>query len=138
MITVAINSIVATDPSGGLDDTKNQILVEGTLTLTANYGGAASHGDTVNFAQFDQIKSGQIPRRVEVFEDQAAGTAPLGYNYIFNHGTTQANGVLAILGTGAASGQGGTEITQGSAYSSFTPSLNNAVLRFRAWFPSFI
>ena len=132
-IAVAITSIVNADPSAGIDNTQRREIVEGTLTLTANYGGVSSHGDTVNFAVAG-IKSDYPPVFVEVTENQGAGNAPLGYMYIYNNGTTGANGVLTILGTGASSGQGGTEITEGSAYSTFTPSLNNAVLRFRAAF----
>jgi hypothetical protein len=135
MIAVQITSIVADDPSGGLDRTRTRMIVEGTLTLSGNYGTGSSHGDTVNFAQFDQIKSGQPPVWVEVHENQGAGSAALGYTYIYQNGATQGNGVLTILGGAAASGQGGAEITQGSAYSGFTPSLNGAVLRFRAAFP---
>ena len=38
------------------------------------------------------------------------------------------------MATGAASGQGGTELTNGSAYSTFTPSLNGVIIGFKAWF----
>lgn len=139
-VAVAISSIVTTDPSQGLDKTMNEQIVDGTLTLTGNYGTGSSHGDTINFGTFDQIKSQQPPRLVEIFEAPTAGTAPLGYQYIYAQGTTQANGKLVILGT-AASGSattGSPEYTEGTAYSSGSPSLSGAVLRFRAWFPLFI
>lgn len=123
------------------DTTQKEIIVDGTITLTGNYGGAASHGDALSFASLASEFSigGQAPTRVEIFERPVAGVAPTGYMYTYCPGPTlaaptQAGGVLGILGTGAASGQGGTELTQGSAYSSFTPSLNNIVLGFRAWF----
>jgi len=131
-VAVAITSIVAADPSGGKDSTRTRQIVEGTLTLSGSYGGASTHGDTVNFAGL--VNSDYPPVWIEIREDVGAGNAPLGYNYTYNSGTTQANGVLTITGTGASSGQGGTEITENTAYSSFTPSLNGAVLRFRAAF----
>lgn len=132
-VAVAFTSIVASDPANGLDATRSRIIVEGTLTLTANYGTNSSHGDTVNFSGV--ANSDLPPAWVDIREDQGAGNAPLGFRYIYNSGTTQANGVLTIVGSGASSGQGGTEITEGGAYSGTTPSLNNAVLRFRAAFP---
>ena len=133
-VAVAVGSIVANDPAAGLDRTRASYIVEGTLTLSGNYGTGSSHGDTVDFAS-DKVKSNQPPKWVDIREDQGAGNAPLGFKYTYNSGTTQSNGVLTITGTGASSGQGGTEITEGSAYSGFTPSLNGAVLRFRAEFP---
>jgi len=51
----------------------------------------------------------------------------LGYNYVYANGTTQANGVLQIT-------SGTTEVTEATAYSGLSPSLNNVVLRFRAAF----
>lgn len=145
-IAVAVSSIVTADPSNGTDITQNEVIVEGTLTLSANYGGASTHGDTVNFATATSpagttpIQSSLAPRRVEVFENQGAGNAPLGYTYIYNNGTDQTNGVLTILGTPAvgAATTGATEFTQGAAYSGGTPSLLAAVLRFKAWFPRFL
>lgn len=135
------------------DITGKQTIVEGTLTLTANYGGAATHGDVVDLTLSNLTPPGAPPQganigpwaptRVEVYEEPSAGTAPLGYTYVYcpgptptsvNSSPTQAGGVLWIGGAGAGAGQGAQEITEGSAYSGFTPSLNNAVLKFRAWF----
>lgn len=136
-VAVAITSIVTDDPSGGLDMTRTRFIVEGTLTLSGNYGGASTHGDTVDFAQFDQIKSSQPPAWVEIKEDQGAGNAPLGYKFNYATGTTQGNGVLQVIGTPASGGAevGGVEFTENAAYSAGTPSLDAAVLRFRAAFP---
>ena len=120
-----------------IDVTQQEFIADGSLTLSGNYGTGSSHGDTVNLSQLG-IASDQVPNRVEVFEQPAAGTAATGYVFVFCPGTTQANGVLCILGTGAAAGGGGQEITEGSAYSGFSPSLNGLVLRFRAWFPKFV
>ncbi len=137
------SSFAAGSGSGQFDTTKDEIIVDGYLTLSANYGTASSHGDTLDFTSVappvGASMFGSAPNRMDVFEAPVAGSAALGYQYIYCPGPTlaaptQAGGVLQILGTGAASGQGGTEITEASAYSSFTPSLDAAVLRFRAWF----
>ena len=134
-VTVSVQSAVTADASGGIDITNNQYLVEGKLTLTGNYGVAAGHGDIVNFSGV--VPSQLPPRFVQIFEDQGAGLAPLGFEFIYTHGTTQANGKLVILGTPAAGGAlvASPEFTQGNAYLTGVPSLNNVVLRFRAWFP---
>lgn len=123
------------------DTSQKEIIVDGTITLSANYGVASGHGDPLSFASIASQFSigGQAPTRVEIFERPVAGVAPTGYMYVYCPGPTlaaptQAGGKLAILGTGAASGQGGTELTNASAYSSFTPSLDGIVLGFRSWF----
>lgn len=138
-VAVAIISSAATDPSGGVDHTRTRVVVEGTLTLTGNYGTATSHGDIVNFNNLSQVKTGSLPTWVEIQENQASaspGTAnpPLGFKYSYVQGTNLSNGLLQITG-GAVAGAGGGEIAQGGAYSATTPSLNNAVLRYKAWFP---
>lgn len=114
------------------DTTQNEIVVDGTLTLTGNYGGGSTHGDTLNLSGLD-IKSGSVPTRVAIWEAPAAGTSATGYSYNFSPGTTQANGVMQVFGTGASSGAAGTEYTQGSAYSA---PLLAAVVKFKAWFAS--
>lgn len=134
-VAVAISSI-ANDASGGLDATQNEEIVDGTLTLTGSYGTSTSHGDLVNFAN-DLIKSTGLPRKVDIWEDQGAGQAPLGFGYLYFHGTDLTNGKLVILGTqgsGTAT-TGAPELTENEAYASTTPSLSGAVLRFRAYFP---
>lgn len=130
-VAVAFASIVSADPSTGLDSTRTRISAEGTLTLTGNYGGASSHGDTMSLVS-PSIPSDFLPVWVEIHENQgsaSAGTAnaPLGYTYIYAQGTTAANGLLQIT-------VGTTEVTENTAYSGLTPSLNNVVLRFKAWF----
>ena len=123
------------------DKTQGAIIVYGTATLSGNYGTASSHGDPFDFTTIAPPFSwgDQAPSRVEVYEQPAAGVAALGYRLVYCPGPTlaaptQAGGVLCILGTGASSGQGGTELTEGSAYSGFTPSLNGIILGWRAWF----
>lgn len=131
-VAVALSTVTG-DPANGLDATRTSLVAFGTLTLSGNYGTASSHGDTVSFTGLG-LATGLVPKAVIVLEQVAAGSAGFGYAYQFYAGTTLANGVLNIKGTGASSGQGGTEITEGSAYSGFTPSLNGAVLAFVAFF----
>lgn len=123
------------------DKTNNEIIVDGTLTLSGTYGTSSSHGDPVNFAGVNPpfAFGDYAPVKMEVFEAPVAGSAATGFRFIYCPGPTlaaptQAGGVLQVIGTGASSGAGGTEITQAAAYSSQSPSLASAVLRFRAWF----
>jgi hypothetical protein len=110
------------------DTTAREIIVDGTVVLTANYGGASTHGDTLNLQQLqDLAKSSQLPTNVQVWEDPPAGTAPTFYQFVFCPGTTQLNGVLSI-------GSNLVEYTEASAYSA---GLLAAVLRIRAWFPAY-
>lgn len=120
----ATASLVTATPA--IDATLNKFLVEGTITLAGNYGGAATHGDTLDLSQLG-IPANTVPTRVEIFEAPPAGTAPTGYLFIFCPGTTQANGVMAIF-------DHLTEYTQGSAYSA---GLLAATLKFRAEFVAF-
>jgi hypothetical protein len=117
------------------DITGREIIVDGILALTGNYGGGATHGDTVNLQQFqDLAKSSQLPTKVEIWEAPAAGTVPTGFDFVYCPGNTQLNGVVSILGTGAAAGGPAQEYAQGTAYSA---ALLASVLRIRAWFPSY-
>jgi hypothetical protein len=110
------------------DTTSRQIIIDGTVALTGNYGGASTHGDTLNLQQLgDLLKSSQLPLRVVVWEDPPAGTAPSFYQFVYCPGTTQTNGVLSI-------GSNLVEYTEASAYSA---ALLAAVLRIRAWFPAY-
>jgi hypothetical protein len=107
------------------DLTGRQVIAYGTIVLTGNYGGAATHGDTLNLQQLgDLLKSSQLPIQVEIWENPPAGTLPTGYIWTYCQGTTQLNGVLNIM-----SGVN-TEYTQGSAYSA---ALLAAVLKFSVW-----
>jgi hypothetical protein len=105
-----------------VDQTLNRLVIKGQITLTGNYGGASTHGDTLSFAGFDQIKSNSVPELVQVFENPAAGTAPTGYLFTFCPGTTNANGVLNI-------NNNLTEYAEASAYSA---GLLAASIMFRA------
>lgn len=110
------------------DVTNREVIVDGTVVLTANYGGASTHGDTLNLQQLqDLAKSSQLPTKVEIWEDPPAGTVPSFYQFVFCPGTTQLNGVVSI-------GSNLVEYTQASAYSA---ALLAAVIRIRVWFPAY-
>ena len=110
------------------DTTGREIIVDGTIALTGNYGGASTHGDTLDLTQFgDLLKSSQLPMEVDIWEDPPAGTLPTFYQFVFCPGTTQKNGVVSI-------GSNLTEYSEGSGYSA---ALLAAVLRIRAWFPAY-
>lgn len=109
------------------DSTLQEFIYDGLITLTANYGGAATHGDALSLSPL-VMQSNQLPNMVEIWEAPAAGTAPTGYIFGFAPGTTQNNGVLTVMG-------GTTEYTQASAYAA---GLLAAVLRIRIWVPKFI
>ena len=153
----AASSVNLANGSQVSDTTDKQTIAEGTLTFSGNYGTASSHGDPVDFTLNGLTPPGSLPQgtdigsyaptRVEIYEAPQAGTAATGYTFVYcpgptiagptstsTAGCTQAGGVVCILGTGAASGDGGTELTEGSAYSGFSPSLNGVTVRFRAWF----
>lgn len=121
--TVAISGVISTP-----DTTQKQLFIDFTVVLTGNYGGGATHGDTLNLQSLgDALKSTQLPTWVEFGEYPPSGTAPTGYQFGYAPGTTQANGVLTIMGGPA------TEYAEGTAYSA---ALLAAVIRGRAWFPS--
>ena len=122
-------TITPTTAPNNPDTTGREIIVDGTIALTGNYGGAATHGDTLNLTQLqDLAKSSQFPTQVEIWEAPPAGTAPTGYIWTFCPGTTQLNGTLNIM-SGVA-----TEYTQASAYSA---ALLAVVLKIRAYFPCY-
>ena len=108
---------------------QDQIRILLLLTLSGNYGGAATHGDTLSFSGIDEVKSGQVPNRVEIFESPAAGTAPAGYQMIYCPGTTRDNGVVYF---GA---YGGAEYAEGTAYDAGHLA---AVIYALAVFPAFV
>ena len=134
------------------DTTAKHTIGMGIATLTGNYGTSTSHGDPCDFTLSGQTPPGAQPQGTNLgeyapsfvlfFELNQAGALGTLFNFKYNpgpnistpDGCTQAGGVIQIWGTGAASGQGGTEITEGSAYSTFTPSLNGVQLFFVAFF----
>lgn len=116
-----------------VNQTLNRTVVSGTITLTANYGGAGGHGDTLSFLNQDSIKSQTPPVHVEIFEVPPAGTSATGFVYNFSPGTDLGNGLLQVFGTGstAAAKTPLTEYTQGDAYSA---GLLAAVIKYEAVF----
>ena len=42
------------------DVTEREALVDGTIALTGNYGGAATHGDTLNLTQLFEAAYGAL------------------------------------------------------------------------------
>ena len=110
------------------DVTEREQIYQGTLALSGNYGGAATHGDTCSFANIFGLLSTKVPLKVEIYEQPLAGTAPSFFNAVFCPGTTIANGVVSFATSF------GTEYTQGQAYSAVA-ALAAAVWKFRAWFP---
>lgn len=108
------------------DTTGREIIVDGTVVLSGSY---VTHGDAFNLQQLgDFLKSSQLPTRVTVWEDPAAGTSPTFAQFVFCPGTTQANGLLAI-------GIDGSEATAEAYSTLFSGGL--PTLRVRAWFPSY-
>lgn len=130
-VAVVPNPAAIPDP---VDMTQQEFIVDGLLTLSNNYGGSATHGDTMNLAGL--VPSNLVPNRVEIFEAPAAGNAPTGYNFIYGFGSGPANGVLIVTQCAGASAPS-SEITEGAAYpGALTAATAN--IRFRAWFTKFI
>jgi hypothetical protein len=107
-----------------------KIVVDGTITLSGNYGtsgGALPHGDTLDLSQLG-IPASSVPWKLVAWSTVSQGSAPLYDFYHFNPGTTQANGVLQII-------VGGAEMSPGSAYASTSPTnASGYVLNFQAEF----
>lgn len=145
-VTIAYTGVLANGAtfaagsgSGQFDTTKEQIVIDCTLTLSGSY---TSGGDPVNFSAIAPPIGASLfsyaPSAWSINEQGVAGTALSGFNFYYVPGPTlaaptQAGGVLQVFGTGAASGQGGTQLSAGT-YASSTPSLDGVVLRARFWF----
>jgi len=114
---------------GQTDASQQYQIIRLKFVLTGNYGGAATHGDTVNLSTVYGIQSKSVPVHIDLYEAPPAGTATTGYIWTFCPGTNQTNGVLNIMSGVAA------EYTQGSAYSA---ALLGVALYGEAWFPAFV
>jgi hypothetical protein len=110
------------------DTTQSTQIVRAKLTLSGNYGGAGTHGDTVNFGALYGIQSGSVPIRVFVYQQPPSGTAPGNCSAVYCPGTSINNGVIAFF-------NGTTELTGGSAY---TGAASTAVWYLEAIFQTFI
>jgi hypothetical protein len=127
-----INSIAPGDPGAGIDKTQSALIVEGSLTLSGNYGGSSpAHGDAIDFRNA-RITSSSIPRRVEIFQYPAIGLFPVPYTFYYAYGDGQDDGELVVISTTT-----GLELTQGAAYPS-NLTAQAAGIRFRATFPLFV
>ena len=110
---------------GSSDVTQDESFYTGTITLSGSYGGGATHGDTLSFANVKGLQSLRVPLKVSIYEQPPAGTAPSYYAAVFCPGTTQANGVVNFS-------LAGTEYPEGTTY---TGVLSTAVWKCRCWFP---
>lgn len=110
------------------DTTNNTQVVRFPITLSGNYGGGSTHGDTMDFGLVYGIQSQSVPIRVTVYQQPASGTAPGNCNGIYCPGTTIHNGVIAFFNAGS-------ELSQGSAYTGATAS---AVWFVEAVFPTMV
>jgi hypothetical protein len=115
-----------------ISHTKDRFIVDGTVTLSGNYGtsgGALPHGDTLSLSGLCQ--SNTVPTKVMLWSTVPIGDAPLDDTYHFLPGTTQLNGVVQIA-------LAGTEYTPGTAYSGASPTnVTGYVLHFQAEFVPF-
>lgn len=111
----------------GTDTTQAAEIVYGTLTLTGSY---PANGDTLSFANQDQIKSGSLPSVVNIFEATPAPGPQSGYAFRYVPGTTQGNGLMEAF----------NGITQFAAGAYGTPpfAITGFVLNFQAFFPTFV
>lgn len=110
-MAAAVATPTITEP---VDNLMRTLLARGTIAISADPATYTTHGIACSFAGFDDIKSSSPPLSVKVWSQPAAGVSPSGYSYEFTPGTTQANGLLAIL-TGAAAQSPLAELTGGGA-----------------------
>ena len=107
---------------------QNTQIARFPITLSGNYGGSTTHGDTIDFGKIYGIQSGSLPIRVFVYQQPASGTAPLVCSGTFCPGSTNHNGVISFF-------NGTTELTGGSAY---TGAASTAVWFVEAVFMAFV
>lgn len=108
MVTVTVASMIPADPGSGLDSQRDSLWVEGNLVLSGDYGGADTHGDTLDLTGF--AASDYSPKNVWIYQEPTAGVAPVIYCFLYGRGTTPANGVLIVTDFA------GAEITEGDPY----------------------
>lgn len=110
------------------DTTQSTQIVRFPITLSGNYGGAATHGDTIDFGTVYGIQSQSVPIRVFVYQQPTSGTAPGNCTATFCPGSTIHNGVISFANAGA-------ELTEGAAY---TGAASTAVWEVEAVFSTFV
>ncbi len=124
----ALGSALLADPFNGRDSTQNSLWCEGSITLSGNYGGGSTNGDTLDLTPL-QVSSDYAPKYVTVYQESTAGNAPVIYCFLYARGTTQANGLLQVTDFA------GAQITQGAAYpAALTSTATPPNIRFRAEF----
>lgn len=97
-----------------VETTQDAIHVHGTLAVGASPLTYATKGITLSFAGLDLIKSSSAPIKVYIMSQAPAGYGAANmYEYSFNPGTTQANGLMQIF-TGAAAQTALTELSAGA------------------------
>lgn len=145
-VTIAYTGVLANGAtyapgsgSGQFDTTKEEIVIDCTLTLSGSY---PAGGDPINFGSVAPPIGASLysyaPSDWSLKELVVAGTAQTGFQFNYNPGPTlaaptQAGGVLQITGGAAGSGQGGAQLAAGT-YASTTPSLDGTVIKARFWF----
>ena len=145
-VTIAMTGVILNGASyaagsagNQFDITKEQIIIDCTLTLSGSY---TAGGDPVDFTKVSPPAGALLysypPTSWTINEQGIKGTALSGFSFYYVPGPTlaaptQAGGALQIFGTGSVSGQGATELAAGT-YASATPSLDGKVLRARFWF----
>ncbi len=122
-----LGSAVLHDPRNGLDSTQDSLWAEGSITLSGVYGGASTHGDTLDLTGL--VSSDYRPKYVEIYQEPTSGNAPVIYCFLYGRGTTQANGVIIVTDFA------GAEITAAAAYpAALTSTATPPNIRFRAEF----
>lgn len=114
-------ALVATTPTRITND-YNVFEVFGAITVSGSY---ATNGVTFDLTPL-AVLSNSLPDWVEIIEMAASGVVPSGYNFVYQFGTTIANGKIVAFASG------GTQ----AAASSFA-SLNIATLYYKAQFVKF-
>ena len=108
----------------GIDHTMKGFIAVGTITLAGNYGGGATHGDTLDLSTLG-VPSNSIPL-VRIWEGPVNGTLATFNRFIYSSGNGLSDGRLQIVGAAA-------EYTQGSAYAANFPN----TIYFEALYPAF-
>jgi hypothetical protein len=101
----------------------NIFEIFGPITVTGSY---ATNGVTFDLTPLGAL-SNSLPDYVEIFEVAASGVVPSGYGFVYQLGTTIANGKIIAFASG------GTQ----AAVATFA-SLNIANLYYKAQFVKFM
>ena len=113
------------------DTTQNQVVLDGILTFSGSY---PTGGDTLSLISDAAKTSAKNVIKFEAYENPGTGDSPVatGYTFVFQDGTTLANGKLLIFSASPYGNTGGTQITAGTYAAA-----GLSVINFRAYLPSF-